>query len=313
MKKILSTLLLLSMISTAYAGAGHDHGEGAFAANTGSATHMDLTDQQMQNLNIQSVKVQFLPITQTVNMLAFTELLPEKQAVVSPRFGGKILNIAVKLGQEVKKGQKLITIQPVSIGSKKVVMRAPMNGFVTELNAGVGQVVTAGDDLLEIGDASQMLVRGVAYETPDITKIKIDQMAEIHLDIAPYRHIPGKIQRINPVIDPISRTFSVYALIDTPESDIQSGLQGTMEIFTGDNMPVMAVPKKAVLGELGSYFVYVLKGKEVEKRNVDIGVKTSHHIEIKSGVFPFEYVVTNGNYQLQYMSATAAHTDEHAH
>jgi RND family efflux transporter MFP subunit len=177
-----------------------------------------------------------------------------------------------------------------------------MGGFVLNLRAGVGEIVDAGGDILEIGDASQMLVRGVAYETPDIQILKVGQKAKLHLDIAPDRHIEGKIQRINRVIDPESRTFSIFALIDTPKGDIQPGLQGTMEIFTAADAPVMAVPKRAVLGELGSYFVYVIKGQEVEKRDVTVGVKIGHHIEIKSGLFPNESVVTNGNYQLQYMS-----------
>ena len=302
MQKLLLTLFLVAFISPAYAGPGHDHGESAFAGGSGPATHFDLTDQQMNNLGIQSAKVEFLPIAQAVDMLAFTELLPEKKASISPRFGGKIIDIAVKVGQEVKKGQRLVTLEPVSVGNSNVVLSAPMGGFVLNLRAGVGEIVDAGGDILEIGDASQMLVRGVAYETPDIQILKVGQKAKLHLDIAPDRHIEGKIQRINRVIDPESRTFSIFALIDTPKGDIQPGLQGTMEIFTAADAPVMAVPKRAVLGELGSYFVYVIKGQEVEKRDVTVGVKTGHHIEIKSGLFPNESVVTNGNYQLQYMS-----------
>ena len=301
MQKLLLTLFLVAFISPAYAGPGHDHGESAFAGGSGPATHFDLTDQQMNNLGIQSAKVEFLPIAQAVDMLAFTELLPEKKASISPRFGGKIIDIAVKVGQEVKKGQRLVTLEPVSVGNSNVVLSAPMGGFVLNLRAGVGEIVDAGGDILEIGDASQMLVRGVAYETPDIQILKVGQKAKLHLDIAPDRHIEGKIQRINRVIDPESRTFSIFALIDTPKGDIQPGLQGTMEIFTAADAPVMAVPKRAVLGELGSYFVYVIKGQEVEKRDVTVGVKRGHHIEIKSGLFPNESVVTNGNYQLQYM------------
>ena len=311
MKKLLLTLFLLTFINPAFAGPGHDHGESAFAGGVGPATHFDLTNQQMSNLGIKSKKVEFLPITQTVDMLAFTELLPEKQATISPRFGGKILDIAVKVGQEVKKGQRLVTLEPVSVGNNNVILSAPIDGFVLNLHAGVGEIVDSGGDILEIGDASQMLVRGVAYETPNITSIKVGQNVEVHLDVDPDRHIDGKVQRINRVIDPESRTFSVYALIDTPKGDIQPGLQGTIEIFTGNDAPVLAVPKRAVLGELGSHFVYIIKGKAVEKRDVTLGAKTGHHIEIKNGLFPNEHVVTNGNYQLQYISVGGIH--EHGH
>ena len=312
MKKLILTLTFLTFSAPAFAGPGHDHGESAFAGSAEPAKHFDLTNQQMNNLGIESAKVEFLPITQTVDMLAFTELLPENRAAISPRFGGQILDVAVKVGQEVKKGQRLVTLAPISVGSSNVVLSAPINGFVLSLHAGVGEIVEAGGDILEIGNPTQILVRGVAYETPSIKEIKIGQRIEAHLDIEPNRHIEGKIQRIDRVIDPKNRNFSVYALVDTPKGDIQPGLQGTIEIFTGNGASVMAIPKRSVLGELGSYFVYVIKGKEVEKREVTIGVKTGHHIEIKSGLFPNERVVTNGNYQLQYMSIGGIQDHDHS-
>lgn len=302
MHTLFTLALLLSSTNLAFAGPGHDHGESAFAGGTGPATHFELSDVQVTNLGIQSAKVSFLPITQAVEMLAFTELLPERKAAISPRFGGKIVNINVKVGQQVSKGDRLVTLEPLSVGNNNVTLSAPMDGFVLNLQTGVGEIVEAGGNILEIGDATQMLVRGLAYETPDINAIDVGQSVEVHLDIDPDRHLAGKIQRINRVIDPESRTFSVFALIDTPAGDIKPGLQGTMEIFTGNNTPVLAVPKRAVLGELGAYFVYVMKGQEVEKREVTVGAKTGHHVEITSGLFPNEQVVTHGNYQLQYIT-----------
>ena len=302
MRKFLITLAFIAFISPAYAGPGHDHGEGAFAGGAGPATHFDLTDQQMSNLDIQSAKAAFLAMQNTIDMLAFTELLPERTAAVSPHFEGKIVDITVKVGEEVKKGQPLVSLQPVNVGSQRVTLYATIDGFVMQLDAGLGEIIPTGGNIMHIGDPTQMLVRGVAYETPDIGSIDVGQNVEVHLDVDPDRHIDGKVQRINRVIDPDSRTFSVFALIDTPDGDIQPGLQGTMEIFTGNDAPVLSVPKRAVLGELGSYFVYVIKDKHVEKRDVTLGTKSGHHFEIKGGLFPNERVVTNGNYQLQYMS-----------
>jgi len=317
MKKLFITFSLLVLIKPSFAGPGHDHGDSAFASGTAPTSNFELSEQQMKNLGIKSEKADFLPITNTVEMLAFTELLPEKRVVISPRFGGKILKISVKVGQKVKRGDRLVTLEPVNVGNNNVTLFAPIDGFVLNLHANAGEIVDAGGNILEVGDASQMLIRGVAYETPDIAKIKVDQNVNVHLDITPEHHIQGKVQRINRVIDPESRTFSVFALVHTPEHDIQAGLQGTMEILTGNDIPVLAVPKRAVLGELGSYFVYVIKDNQVEKRDVTLGIKTAHHLEIKSGIFPFEHVVTNGNYQLQYISVGGikdhAHDDDSSH
>ena len=311
MKQILSIIALLALSSPAFAGPGHDHGEGAFAGGAGPATHFELTDRQMDNLGIASSPAEFLPMQHTVDMLAFTELLPERKATISPRFGGKIVRLNVKVGEAVKKGQALAVLAPITVGSSNVTLKSPLDGFVLQLHTGIGAVVDAGDDIMEIGDPSQMLVRGVAYETPDIKRLQVGQRAEVHLDIDPDRHIDGKVQRINRVIDPESRTFSVYALVDTPKGDIQPGLQGTMEIFTGDDTPVLSIPKSAVLGELDAYFVYVINGHEVEKRDITMGAKSGHHVEVTSGLFPNDKVVTRGNYQLQYISVGGVQEHDH--
>lgn len=305
MKYLLQIFVCLSLISPAYAGAGHDHGESAFASGASPATHFELNDQQMSNLGIQSAKAKLLPMQNTVDVLAFTELLPEKTESISPHFEGKVMRIMVQIGESVEKGQEVVKIIPVNavgISNKPLTLTASKSGIVLQILAVEGKVVPSGADIIHIGDPSQMLVRGVAYETPDIQKLAVGQKAEIHLDVMPERHIHGQLQRINRVIDPESRTFSVYAMIDTPDGDIQPGLQGAMEIFTGNDAPVLAVPKRAVLGELGAQFVYVIHDNEVEKRNVITGEKSGHHIEIKSGLAENEQVVTHGNYQLQYIS-----------
>jgi multidrug efflux pump subunit AcrA (membrane-fusion protein) len=309
-----TAVTLAAGINSAYAGAGHDHGESAFASGSSLVSEFTLTDLQIQNLDVKTAKAVKLPMQQTLDMLAFTELLPEKRATISPHFEGRIINVDVKVGEKVEKGQSLVTLQPVNVGTQKVTLSAPLDGFVMNLEAGPGDIIQTGGDIMQIGDATQMLVRGVAYETPDIQNVKVGQRAEFHLDIAPDRHIDGTVQRIDRVIDPATRTFSVYALIETPEGDVKPGLQGTIEVFLGNSHPVLAVPKKAVLGDAGSYFVYVMNGRDVERRDVVIGAKSAHHIQIKSGLFDGEDVVVKGNYQLQYITAPepASH-DDHGH
>ncbi len=306
-------IILLSCLPSLLlmAGPGHDHGEGAFAQGGVQPDHFDLTQEQFDNLGIKLEKVKRLPMQDTVEMLAFTELLPEKSSIISPRSEGEVIDVKVKVGQNFKKGDVLAVLQPLSIGSNKIEIKAPMNGFVLNLYEGIGSVVQAGGWIMEIGDSTQMLVRGVAYETPDVFKLEVGQDAEVHLDIMPDRHIHGKVQKLNRVIDPRTRTFSVYVVIETPESDVPSGLQGTLEIFTGDNEPVLSVPKSAVLGGLDEYIVYVMNGLHVDRKKVTIGAKSAHHIEIKSGLNQGDLVVTRGNYQLQYVSMGGAH--DHGH
>jgi hypothetical protein len=71
-----------------------------------------------------------------------------------------------------------------------------------------------------------------------------------------------------------------------------------------------------VLGEAGHYFVFVQSDKEeltYLRRNVVIGSKDDQFVEIIEGVFPGDKVVTEGNYQLQYVQARRPVTEEAEH
>lgn len=306
------TLILFALLlcpTSAYAHEGH--GDEVFANSPTASGSITLSIDQMKNLGIKSTEATMIPAQETVEMLAFTELLPEQQANITARFEGRVTALSTKLGDTVQAGQALMTIEPFSVGSSPVSLSSPIDGVVLQQNAIIGQSATPDKTLMLIGNLGQMLVKGLAYETADIQKLAVGQKVEIHLSIAPDKHLEGTVQRINRVIDPQTRLFSIYALIDTPLRDVEPGLQGTMEVMTGDENPVLTVPKQAVLGEMGSYFVYVIKARVVEKRDVTIGAKTGDHIEILKGVAAGELVVTQGNYQLQYMAATAAAAHSH--
>ena len=68
--------------------------------------------------------------------------------------------------------------------------------------------------------------------------------------------------------------------------------------------PTVVVPQSAVLENNGVSFVFVKEKDKFERREVRLGRKSSVESEIVSGVLPGEEVVTQGNYQLQYLKPT---------
>ncbi len=190
--RIICFLFFFTIPNILISGPEHDHGESFFSQDEIYSDFIKLSKEQVKNLNIRSEKVKLLPISETIEFLAFTELVPEKKFTVSPRFEGKIIELPIKLGQSVKEGDKIVTLQPLKVGNKNIILNAPLNGFILNINAGIGEIIKAGGNILEIGDTSHMLVRGIAYETPDINLIKFGQKVEIHLDVNPKNKINGK-------------------------------------------------------------------------------------------------------------------------
>lgn len=82
-------------------------------------------------------------------------------------------------------------------------------------------------------------------------------------------------------------------------------MRTTLFIVTDQADSVVAVPHSAVLGGAGRLFAFVqddAEGLIYDKRAVVVGMKDDRYSEIIEGVFPGDKVVTEGNYQLQYVT-----------
>lgn len=168
---------------------------------------------------------------------------------------------------------------------------------------------------MEVADRSQMLAKGLTYESVDLGKIRINQHATLTVDSLSGKTFNGIVQRIDPSIDEKDRTFAVYVLVENPDGILLPHLQGDLEIATGNAEEIMAVPERAILGTIGNHFIYVKDGMNFEKRIVELGIRKGGKREIISGIFPGEEVVVQGNYQLQYITPEGGSKpqDDHGH
>ena len=153
---------------------------------------------------------------------------------------------------------------------------------------------------MEIGDSSQVLVRGVMYETPDVAKVQVDQNVIVNSSLIGTTPLKGKVQRMDGAYDRGSRTLNVYALVENPDRRLLANMQVVLSIEVSEPVDILTVPVNAILGESGEQFVFVRNGNEFERRSVKLGAKFGAESEVLEGVFPDEDVVTVGNYQLQF-------------
>ena len=314
--RILTACLLIALnTSVARAHEGHSHGpeEGA-TVPTGPVT---LTDEAIKNLGIQTFEANPMPLQRTIQMIGRIEGLPERQAKIAPRSEGRVAEILVKLGDRVTAGQPMLRFEPLTVGNPPVVLRSPIDGFVIRQDANIGQALTPETVLMEVADYSHVLARGMTFETADLALIKPGQHAQVRLSVFPERVFEGKVQRLDVGLERESRTFEVFVLLDNPELQLRPNMQASVSIAIGEAQEVVAVPERAVLGDLGNLFVFVRDGNTFERRNVVLGIRSGEMIELTEGVLPGDQVVIQGQYQLQFAAgdakkaATAA--DEHGH
>lgn len=303
--------IIMAIVLTAFAAGpapaheGEDHGEPPGQETQGPAGTVVLSDAAIQNLGIRTAKATLGPRAQSINVNGVVELLPERQAIVTPPASGTVAAISAKIGERVKKGQVLLTVKPIFVGSSLVPIHSPLSGYVTKQNVVLGQAVTSDTVLMEIGDTSQVLVRGVLYETADVGRIKLGQAVRVSSTLIGTGSLSGVVQRLDSAFERGSRTFNVYALIENAERKLLAHMYVLLSIDISPPTDVLTVPSRAILGEDGAYFLFVRNGNSFERRNLKIGARFGADREILEGVFPDEDIVIVGNYQLQFARSQA--------
>jgi multidrug efflux pump subunit AcrA (membrane-fusion protein) len=302
MKRLILTLAFLLSATQAFAHAGHDDAPGD---SSGPATGViTLSEAAVKNLGIETAPATLAPVGKTIDMIATIEYLPERYANITPKANGSVSQLLVKVGDEVKKGQKLLTFTPVFVGSSPVTLTSPIDGYVVKQNAVIGQSLTQETVVLEIADTAQVLAKGITYSPADVEQIKVGQKVRVTTN-GKGEALSGVVQRLDVGLNKETRTFAVYALIDNPKRMLLANTTATLSLSLGDAKDVLTIPSRAVLGELGEYFVFVREGGNFERRTVTLGQKAGDRTEIIDGVLPDEEVVTIGNYQLQYAKPAA--------
>lgn len=314
--KILCVLFLL--ISTPALLAADE--KSARAANT-----VILDTQGVKNLGITLVPVEETDFEQTVFAIGRIEEAPEKRAVLSSRIAGRIAAIHAWAGDTVEAGQELVRIESRQPGDPPPVisLKAPTGGLVVESSLSIGGSVEPSDNLLSILDAGEMwaVARVPEHDAARLSPGKTT--ASISVPALGSEILTGKLLRLGTAADRESGTIDAIFRVTNPGLRLRPGMRAEFSIVTDRRQNVLAVPREAIQGDPAHRIVYV---KDFDLPNafvrtpVQIGAKNERSVEIQSGLFPGDEVVTTGAYLLGFAGGggislkealDAAHGHEH--
>lgn len=169
------------------------------------------------------------------------------------------------------------------------------SGIVTKKYVHVGHWATAGEDIYDVADLSTVWVIANVYES-DMQYIKNGQIAEILSSAYPDEIMVARINFINPVFNPDSRTMEVR--IDVTNSNLR--LKPDMYVKVRINTYItqtIGVPKNAVIRTGEHNLVYIEKEKGIyEPRQVQISYEQDGYYAITSGLKEDEIIVTSGGF-----------------
>jgi membrane fusion protein (multidrug efflux system) len=120
--------------------------------------------------------------------------------------------------------------------------------------------------------------------------IRVGQMVTISVDAHPDRKFSGRISRINPTVNPETRSFTALARVENREGLLKPGFFLRASIPSEQVESLLTIPQNALTYAYGVYSVYVLSGTQVQQREVKIGERLEANVEIVGGLTEGEQI-----------------------
>lgn len=178
-------------------------------------------------------------------------------------------------------------------------VRAPVSGVVLSRSVVAGDLASSQQRLFTIGDVSTLVVR-VPVSELDVAALDEGDPVEVQLDALPGRTLDGRIRRVFPAADSVTRLVPVeVALTGVAARSARPGFLARATFRLDPRTDVLMVPGAAVLQNTRGPVVYVVTGNRATLRPVQRGANYQGRVEITSGLAAGDSVVVAGNTRLR--------------
>jgi membrane fusion protein (multidrug efflux system) len=160
-----------------------------------------------------------------------------------------------------------------------------------------GQTVRPGDPAADLVIENPLRLRA---NVPERFSAEVELGQEVRIHVASHPDLPfsGKVTRINPTVDSVSRTFIVEAVVPNTRGMLRPGGFAKASILTNRNAEAAVVPIEAVVKFAGVTKLFVIEGNKARPIEVETGLEGSGWIEVLGKLPTQAQVVTTGQTQL---------------
>jgi membrane fusion protein, copper/silver efflux system len=170
-------------------------------------------------------------------------------------------------------------------------------GYITTLDIREGDYVMEGGTIVRLADLSSLWAEAQVY-TSQMAGIDRNGIATVQLPDLGEKEINGRIQFVNPEINPDTRINLVRVSIPNPGNQLKPGMPAYV-ILKNQQKTGLTLPIDAVIRDAKGATVWVRTGPTTFKpKMVQTGMEADDRIEIRSGLKAGDVVVMAGAYLL---------------
>jgi membrane fusion protein, multidrug efflux system len=192
-----------------------------------------------------------------------------------------------------------ISLTQAEIDLEHVKQLSPIDGIVLERLVNPNEFTKPGQVIMKLGVLNTVLMAAKITEEK-MHSVQLGLPAEATFPAFPSEVFKGTIAKIDPNIDPVTRTFTTYIKIENSDFRLKPGLSGFARIRRTAK-DVLAVPSVAIMNPSGEQAsVFVVDGtNHANLRNVRPGIVVDAMTEITDGLKEGEKIVTVGQFYLK--------------
>ena len=189
--------------------------------------------------------------------------------------------------------QANVSALAVRLGEMRI--ESPLDGVVSDRKLDPGPLVgpTTGTGAILTVERIDELRFFISVNEREVAGLKVGQDAYVELDAFAGHRYGGKVVRISPAFDPVTRTLDAEVHLKNP-GELRSGMYGRAAIVTAVHKDAMVVQAASVQVSNGEYVVFVARGDKVKRARLEVGVDGGTWLEVLSGLSPGDEVVTAG-------------------
>jgi len=187
----------------------------------------------------------------------------------------------------------------------------PLTYAVTKRRASEGQTLKQGDAVFDLVIENPLRL-WVNVPERYHSDVRAGQPVRVRVASYPDTDFEGTVTRINPSVDPVSRTFQVEAAVPNNRGMLRPGGFAKASILANRNAQADMAPIESIIRFAGVTKLFVLEGEKVRAIEVETGQEKAGWVEV-IGKLPKEaQVVTTGQTQLADGTAVTVRVPETA-
>lgn len=220
------------------------------------------------------------------------QYLQAKRVLLAERIRQEDLLSAKQIAQAQTSIERLNTsLELLARIVKSLEVRAPIAGFLSTIDAQVGQSVARGQRIGQIDLLDRLKVR-VRIDQFYISRVEVGTAGHVNLDGKPWE---VKVQKVYPEVKQNAFEADVVFSGDTPPS-LKRGQTLTVELSFGTPSQGLTVAKGGFFQETGGRWVYLIAedGTTARRTAVRLGRQNPREVEVLEGLQEGDRIVSSG-------------------